>query len=349
MAMSNLVSVSVGYPMPLQIILKNTQNVDSPSPFQQMLQLEVSEINSVLPKSTPRVASDFHNVRFKYNYSYIPAWLESISNGIATIWVKLPVSIPANSSITIDMEVDPSLNFDGVYWGEAPELSPIYGQYDNGVNVFDLYFNGNTPTSDFITGGGDTVTQQTGVTLPNGAIGNVLRFVHGSSETATTMDMFTAKSLQNFPNYYINETSFQSDGSGVGAVWGFVQNSGNANSENAILVGTQFADDYFYQEVLLNGGGGVYNSQGNMVTTWRYSSLIYNSSSSYYAYIAPQLYSTSGGYSGTVYINSVADISPLYWGWYGAQGINGAWVQFNWVRVRAYPPNGVMPSVEVIV
>ena len=224
----------------------------------------------------------------------------------------------------------------------------IRDRYDNGVNVFNLYFNGNTPTSDFVTGGGDTVIQQTGVTLPNGATGNVLRFVHGSSETATTMDMFTAKSLQNSPNYYISEASFQSDGSGAGAVWGLVQNSGNANSENAILVGTQYANGYFYQEVLLNGGGLVYNSQGSMVTSWRYSSLTYNSSSSFYAYIAPQLYSTYGGYSGTAPRNSIASISPLYWGWYGSQGTDGTWVQFNWVRARAYPPNGVMPSVEVI-
>jgi len=344
MVRSNLVSVSVGYPNLFNVKLTNTQNIDTPSSFQQMLQLPVSQLQSY----APILASDFHNIRFVYNGTGIPAWLESISNGVATIWVKLPVSIPANSSITIDMEVDPSLNFDGNYWGEAPQLSSTYGQYDNGVNVFDLYFNGNTPTSDFITGGGDTVTQETGVTLPNGAIGNVLRFVHGSTETASTMDMYIAKSLQNSPNYYINEASFQSDGSGVGAAWGFVQNSGNANSENAILVGIQYANDYFYQEVLLNGGGGVYNSQGSVVITWRYSSLIYNSSSSYSAYIAPQLYSTDGGYSGTVSANPIASISPLYWGWYGAQGPAGYWVQFNWVRVRAYPPNGVMPSVEVI-
>ena len=44
----------------------------------------------------------------------------SISNGVANIWIKLPVSIPANSSITIYMEVYNSMNFDGVYWSQTP-------------------------------------------------------------------------------------------------------------------------------------------------------------------------------------------------------------------------------------
>jgi hypothetical protein len=298
----------------------------------------------------------------------LDAWIESNASNTATntlYWVKLPYGIGAHSSITIYMNFMPnSVMSSSGPTGEAPQLSPTYAQYDDGANVFDIYFNGDTPTSDFVTGGpcnycSDGVTQQTGVTLPNGATGNVLRFTTSVSEQPSTVDMFTAKSLQNSPNYYISEASFESDGSinqPTGVSWGLAQksfsyNSGNATSNDAIFVGTQYNSCYFMQGYI---SGYNYtpdaNSQGSTTTAWRYSSLIYNSSSSFYAYIAPQLYSTSGGYSGKVSTNPIASISPLYWGFWGEAAFHsGQWVQFNWVRVRAYPPNGVMPSPTNII
>ena len=180
----------------------------------------------------------------------------------------------------------------------APQLSSTYAEYDDGANVFLIYFNGNTPTSDFVVGGGDTVTQETGISLPNGNTGNVLRFTTGSSEAATTVDMFTTASLPNNPDYYIAQASFQSDGSGIDMEWGLAQDSGTATSDNAIFAGTQYGGAYFDEAYVSNGTTTHdINGQGATTTSWRYSSLTYNSSSSYYAYIAPQLYSTSGGYS----------------------------------------------------
>jgi len=324
-----------------------------PNPFQQIITVNALNYTSYIAFS-----GNIANFEYFYaNGTIIPAWIESNSSNIITTWVKLSNTILPNtgsSSATNTIYLgfaSKSTNLlsnsgtSGI--GEAPQLSSTYGQYDDGASVFNIYFNGNTPTSDFVTGGGDTVTQQTGVTLPNGATGNVLRFTTGSSEAVTTVDMFTATSLQNSPNYYISEASFQSDGSGIDMDWGFAQNSGTATSNNAIFVGTQFVGAYFDQAYI--SGGSRYhniNSQGSTTTSWRYSSLTYNSPSSFYAYIAPQLYSTSGGYSGTVSTNPIASISPLYWGWWGDVGASGHWVQFNWVRVRAYPPNGVMPSVS---
>jgi hypothetical protein len=213
--------------------------------------------------------------------------------------------------------------------------------------VFSLYFNGNTPTSNFVTGGGDTVTQKTGVTLPNGQTGNVIRFTTGASEAVTTVDMFSATSLPNNPNYYVSEANFQSDGSGTDMEWGLAQNSGTAKSNNAIFVGTQYFSAYFDQGYISNGSRvNNINRQGSTTTAWRYSSLTYSSPSSYYSYISPQLYSTTGGYSGTVSANPISSINTLYWGWWGDVGASGHWTQFNWARVRAYPPNGVMPIVN---
>ncbi len=265
-------------------------------------------------------------------------------------WLKLNNGIPANSNLTVYMGFanKSDMLFNKLTTGEAPQLSPKYAEYDDGANVFPIYFNGNTNPSDFSTGGGDTVTQITGITMPNGNIGNALRFTTGSSETATTVDIFTGSNLVNAPNYYITEASFQSDGSGTDMDWGFVQNSGAGASNNAIFVGTQFGSAYFDQAYISNGARTTdINGQGTTTTSWRYSSLTYGSPTSFFGYIAPQLYSTSGGYSGTVTTNPIASVSPIYWGWYGDVGASGKWVQFNYVRVRAYPPNGVMPTYNI--
>jgi len=346
MVRSNLVSISVGYPNLFNVKLTNTQNVDTPSPFQQMLQLPVSQLQSY----TPILASDFHNVRFVYNGTGIPAWLESINNGVTTIWVKLPVSIPANSSISIDMEVDPSLNFDGVYWGEAPQLSPTYAEYDNGANVFDMYFNGNTPLSDF-NFEGNTGTQAS-VTGPTGTTINVISITGYASNFGF---VYTATSLTNQP--IIAESSSQQAGNqagGTGADNGQVSIvSGISTSGlNAISVDMGWGSSYFTNDYYSSGTqtAGV-NQQGTADTNWHYASVTYfgSSATSWSGYIAPQLYSTSGGYSGSVSNNPLSSSSTLYLGLIGVVDSIDQWQTYiNWMRARAYPPNGVMPSVEVI-
>lgn len=327
----------------LPISVTNNQGSAVPAQFQQMIEFKPSTY-------ALEEGSNLGNIRFYFGSKELYSWCESNCSssaaGNAIFWVKTPQAIPPGQTMTIDMYFLPkSVQYDGVYAGEAPQLSPTYAEYDNGANVFDLYFNGDTPTSDFATGGGDTVTQERGVSFGSSTI-NALRFTTGSSEVVTTVDMYTSASLPNNPTYYIAEASFQSDGSGTDMDWGLAQNSGTATSDNAAFVGTQYGAAYFDENYITSGSRIVaINSQGSTTTAWRYSSFNYTSSSSFSGYIAPQLYSTSGGYSGTVSANPIAGITNLYWGWWGNVGGAGAWVQFNWVRVRTYPPNGVMPSV----
>jgi hypothetical protein len=122
------------------------------------------------------------------------------------VWLKLPSGILADNSSILYMDFMPGsvLSSNGPT-GEAPQLSSTYAEYDDGASVFQLYFNGNTNPSSFSTGGGDTVTQETGIAMPNGNTGNALRFTTGSSEGVTTVDMYTPVSLVNSPNYYVVE------------------------------------------------------------------------------------------------------------------------------------------------
>lgn len=119
------------------ITITNNQNVATPNPFQQMI-----VVNSV--QYAAYEASDLSNVAFSYpNGTVAPSWLESGNSNSATstiYWVRVG-SIPAGSSTTIFMNFYPKTSnvLNSQNTGEAPDLSPSRGQYDDGANVFIIY------------------------------------------------------------------------------------------------------------------------------------------------------------------------------------------------------------------
>jgi len=120
-----------------QITVENSQSVATPSPFQQLLQLDLSSVLSS--------ASDLPNLQFSLDSdfsSYLYAYVESYSSDLSqvNIWVSLPNGIGANSSITIYMQVGSSSNYP--YTGVSPLVAQqlsLSGDYDNGANVFPYY------------------------------------------------------------------------------------------------------------------------------------------------------------------------------------------------------------------
>ena len=76
------------------------------------------------------------------NLTHLYAWIQFINITTIQIWVK-----NFNGSSIINMQV--LYSFENLfsssgYLGEAPELSSVYGEYDNGVKVFTDYVNNNT-------------------------------------------------------------------------------------------------------------------------------------------------------------------------------------------------------------
>ncbi|MBE5729864.1 hypothetical protein IHI26_00805, partial [Candidatus Parvarchaeota archaeon] len=122
------------------ITITNSQGSATPSPFQQEVVVDSADYQNY-------EASNLQNVEFLYsNGQIIPSWLESGASSSSTqtiYWLKLASSIPAGSSITIYMEFAPKTTnlFNGNTIGEAPQLSPTYGEYDDGVDVFNGYWN----------------------------------------------------------------------------------------------------------------------------------------------------------------------------------------------------------------
>ncbi|MGC8647941.1 MAG: hypothetical protein ACP5SJ_00380, partial [Candidatus Micrarchaeia archaeon] len=118
--------LSNSYYMPITIT--NTQNSAVPSHFQQMIQFSPSTY-------AIEEAPDLGNIRFYYGskelYSWCEANCQSSDSANAIFWVRLPQSIPPGQSMTIDMYFLPrSVDYSGVHAGEAPQLSPVYAEYD---------------------------------------------------------------------------------------------------------------------------------------------------------------------------------------------------------------------------
>ena len=124
------------YPVYIPVTITNNQSAPTPPGFQQQITIDAASFSQY-------ERGDLGNMRFYYEGSELYSWCESgCSNASADtiFWVKLPSQIPAQSDITLDMVFEqPATGYDGVYAGEAPQLSPTYAEYDNGASVFSSY------------------------------------------------------------------------------------------------------------------------------------------------------------------------------------------------------------------
>ena len=334
----------------IPITITNAQSSATPNPLQENITFNPSSYASY-------EASNLGNIRFYSNSGLTQlmyAWLESCTPSVsntatsATAWVKLTSQITGSGgTLTIYLAfLSTSTNFDGNYWGEAPSLSGTYAAYDNGANVFNGYFNGNTATSSFSVYSGDTVAQVTGVSGPAGATINAIKLTGSTGAHVPAFSYNEAMSN----TALIVESSFSLAGDtadATGAV-GLVDNAAVGSIENGITAQMGYSSSYFSQAYEISGTVtlAANSYSGTSTTSWTYASVTYSGSSvsSWSAYIAPQLYSSTGGYSGTVSNKPLSSAAHLYLGQIsGASAID---IYYNFLRARAYPPNNVMPSAS---
>ncbi|MGC8730254.1 MAG: hypothetical protein ACP5RP_02650 [Candidatus Micrarchaeia archaeon] len=331
----------------ISINLTNSQNIATPAPFQQMINLSESSLPITYN-------SNFADFEYTYaNGTIIPAWIESNQSGKLITWVKIAKGIPASSSIIIYLKTEPGVNLlsssgtTGI--GEAPQLSSTYAQYDDGANVFLSYFNGDTGISNFTVATGFTLSK-TSTTMLNGNTGNVINVSGGGS------------SVQQIPFAYnkgyilqpsIAEASarlYGSTGTAQGIVAILNSPSTTVSTSNGIGVTMGLNSAYFSQFYDNSGSVGSANTQGTATTSWVYGSVTFTgiNSTGWTGYIAPQLYSTVGGYYGTNSIQPIKIGTYLYLSNLGSADSSYPYAEYiNWERARTYPPNGVMPSVTI--
>ena len=342
------------------ITLENNLPATSAMPFQQRVLFVPS--NSVYNKYE---RANLGNIRFFYDSRELDSWCEmnctSSYSSNAVFWVKLPFQFPPNSNVVLDMEFLPnSINYDGVYAGEAPNQSTYYGQYDNGQNVFDFYdnFKGRSLSSKWTgsTNNGGTITVANGIQLScAGTCGSSF----GNASIIANW------SIASYANNFIVEALMNIHGTSP---------AGTANALiNLNMQGGESVDPGNILDV--QPGSLPYDAYYGMsescrsitCTTFEYydwAGMVAagpsdSGSATKYNVLDQQVFQTTGyftwdpmsypglvaSFSNSITLAGTGYISPTF----GVQGIGVGTSELNigWVRVRGYPPGGVMPTVVV--
>ena len=322
----SIFSANVLYKVPITI--SNTQTLPTLKPFQYML-----TANSL--QYAPYEASNLDNILFTYaNGTVVPSWLESndtTASQASVYWLNILGGIPASSNVIVYMDfISNAINtFNrtrGI--GEAPLLSPLYGEYDSGFKVFTFYddFQGNTLNTSLW-----------------GSSGNVI--VSNSLNTTPSNSIYALKAF-NFTNNY----DFQVLGAIHEAATDNEEDIGLAtppgNSEPFILGSNRNvsdgASDYF---IYITQPGGVY-TDGSAITS-PYANTIYMfqinmsasaSTATIFNAVAPAvLYSSVYGTSSVGLGTSALEQYHTPWIRHGIYNV-------TWARVVTRPPNGVSPT-----
>lgn len=315
------------------ILLTNSQTVATPNPFDQMITVGSSIISSISSKLT----SNLGNIRFCEDLTCsteLHAWLESCTGSCSPsatgliVWVKLPFAIPANGSKTIYMtELTGAAQFDGVYWGEAPQLSGTYGQYDNGAKVFPYYqaWGGLSaiPSAWTSIGGTYTFGAQTTTFAPTGTqnVDGIYQAVTGSSSYAA--------------DFYGIDYATAAEGGMAYGISGTAPTStsvGGSEAEGANIYGSTYNEwvaCYYNPGVTCPVSGGAAVTNANHVFTVTAAGTVGMTALDY-----------AGGASYTITSETLAywNILPIYYGGYANT------LTLYWSRLRAAPPDGVMPT-----
>jgi len=307
------------YYVPINIT--NTQNISTPNPYQQMVQFNISQYSTYLIFNY-----SFANFEFFYaNGTIIPAWIESLNNttNIITIWLKL-TGINANSSLIIYLGIASQStnllsNSGSSGLGEAPQLSSIYGQYDNGVNVFSFYDNfigSSLNTSKWVSYGSISVSN--GISINGGSNYAYIITSSGFNPQSTICDV------------YVNSVSNAWSGISMtigssGSSNGYFYLSYSPGQSNGFLYGNYGSGGYFI------GSRTPFYTPGIATQSWQSGS--------------SQIYANNYSYSNQSF-TTYSLPSQVYYGIGTIYGSSNAVINIFWVHIRAYPPNGVMPSVS---
>jgi hypothetical protein len=307
--------------------ITNSQSIPTQTGLQVMWQVPVSTLQTRILL----LNNNLSNLRFVYNGQFVPAWLESINNGTATIWIKMPVSIPANSSITLNLYANPGLNFDGVYWGEAPQLSPTYGQYDNGASVFNNYWNfvGTTLPSNLNTIlNGGSINVNNSITLIPPIDGAVDVYYSQTITTPAIIETLTTSYSNCDASIFFSNTDITSTPSTAVNIYNGYIGGYTAYGMTQLL--WKNVNGKYY--LLATGGTTTYpailsliwGGNGNIKIIYNYTSSLSSNDTTF-----------------SVGNNWLIGLTTYYHG-------TSPYVNYQWFRLRTYLPNGVMPTVELM-
>ncbi|MEM0201193.1 MAG: hypothetical protein QXD23_02200 [Candidatus Micrarchaeaceae archaeon] len=323
----------------IAIKLTDVSRAPVPSGFQQEVVINPSQYASY------GLNSNLSNLEFttgEYGSGTpIYAWIQSGASNTATsaiIWLKLPGEITSNGGTqTIYMNIfsnnDPVLLG---YTGYAPQLycssgcfQTSYAEYDTGMNVFNWYQNwaGINLNPIISTASPVSITQNDG-----------LQF-----STTTTNDGAIVLLNEKVTSPFIFEsyTTVENPQSAGNTQQGLLIDS-NTNTGFTTYGNTQgtnyyFRDGSFGNFQIYNGGTQLYTTPFSISYPYKSMETIGQNSTTVFA--LDDVYSDS-------VTTSVLTSGYIGWWTYSSVAQNIFFVQYSFIR--DYPPNGAMPSVDIL-
>ena len=303
------------------VTLTNSQTTATPKNFSQMLKVDWSTYASELNANVSNVR--FYNSTTFSSSTELVGWIETNNTTAATssnVWVNLSGTIvPASGTVDIYMGFLGKASSWSSHWGLAPQLSTVYGKFDNGASVFEFYDNfAGTALKSGWTNMGNALspTVSDGVTLANNGNQNDAGYYY-SGYTMSTGSVIEA---------YMSDTGSSTvRGSEIGIGTGVFGGAGVMVESYEITPAgpTWYIQGYVTTDV----STPPYASGTKIVLSGAYLS---GSAAEYQNYVSV----LSG--SGTA---ATADAYPNFAPYEDT-------IFLQWVRVRAYPPAGVMPAVS---
>ncbi len=247
-----------------------------------------------------------------------------------TYWLKINSGIPAASQLLVDMYFYPkNYNlFNTVNTGEAPQLSTTYGEYDDGANVFLNYYSGASDSGWTLAGtSGQTSSAPSGSPFGTNAL---YALDSGESYMYTTAAGQSTNMIIEYYTYInrLNDVFFLENSNGAGQLarqgdgsgWYGIASTSSWTSWNAPPDTGSWSGEWVLSGVVVADGTA---TQYLSTTLGNYRSEIGQNPSNTYTV------SNNGNYLGLV--GDGGGSADEYW---------------NGLIIRAYPPNGVMPSVS---
>lgn len=271
---------------------------------------------------------DLGNIRFYYGSRELYSWCESGCSSTSTsvvFWVKMPVAVPPGKNRTVEMYFLPfTATYTGKYAGEAPQLSPTYGEYDNGAQVFSEYWNfqGTTlPTGMVAVLDGGSVTVNDGLTLAPGSGFTDVYYNFNITTPSVAEAYVRSDSASDAAVFFSTNGIALTPSTGANIYNGYL---GGYSSGSTLAV---WKDTNGFYSGLASGGGSTYPSiisllwggTGNEIAESNYGGAISSTDSTFPV--------GSGYYVGLTSYNHGTSPSATY----------------TWLRVRMYPPGGIMP------
>ncbi len=304
------------------IAIQNSQSDPTPSPFQMLLNLNLEDV-----LSSASVSSLLSLLFCQDQECTEPllAWIESYTSDLSSVlvWVLLPDGIPASSTTTIYMKV--ASTYQCPYTGMAPQLTSTYALFDNASKIFPYYQRWGGLSG-----------------LPNG-------WVYEDTPTIVYDDDYTqiepGTTEDEWSGIQTNTYTFD-----YPIAWDFYGNM-YASSTVQTWVGTNTSTSGQSSYGLFEYGSPnneVYIVNGAYLTEFDTGYVDTNANKVYSMYMDGTYVNALINYNSIYSTNSGTSYTPQFFIFYiynESTTIPSILLTIYWLRTRAMPPNGVMPSV----